>query len=112
MNRGSVDPWAGEQMNRSDAQRRYNNLVQYQLRPMLLDRRLSNEERVSILKRIVNTAGRFRYESGVVAGGGTREEVLELCLEWLKPEHAGNDEVKDWIKRTIRAFGASIATDE
>ncbi len=106
------DPWAGEPMSRSDAQRRYSNLVQYQLRPMIMnDRRLGDAERVSALKRITNSAHRFRYESGVVAQSGTREEVIELLLPYLKPEAEYSDEVRDWVKRAIRAFGGSLASD-
>ena len=31
MQRGYVDPWAKEKMSRSEAARRYQNLIQYQL---------------------------------------------------------------------------------
>lgn len=99
-------------MSRSDAQRRYANLVTYQLRPMLSDRRLEDEGRISVLKRIVQSAHRFRYEAGVVAGMGTREEVVDLLKHFLKPDHPSGEELKDWIKRTCRAFGASLDTDE
>lgn len=102
------DPWAGEAMSRSDAQRRYHNLVQYQLRPMLNDRRLSDDERVQVLKRIVASAHRFRFESGAVPGGGTREEVADLISHWLKPESTAGVELKDWVKRTIRGFGGTL----
>ena len=112
MNRGAVDPWAREKMTRSDAARRYNNLIQYQLRPMLFDRRMSDENRIDVLKRIVREASRFKYESGVVAGAGAREEVVELTAHMLKVEHPWGEEVKDWIKRTIRAFGATIEADD
>lgn len=112
MNRGGVDPWAREKMTRSDAQRRYNNLVTYQLRPMLNSRHMSDEARVNVLKRVVRDAGRFKYESGVVAGAGVREEVMDLLFPWLHPEHAGGEELKDWIKRTVRSFGASIEAED
>ena len=108
----SNDPWLGEKMSRSDAQRRYSNLVTYQLRPMLADRKLSEEGQVSALKRIVQSAHRFRYESGVVAGMGTREEVVDLTKHMLRPDHPCTAEVKDWIKRTCRAFGASVDQPE
>jgi hypothetical protein len=98
-------------MSRSDANRRYNNLVQYQLRPMLLDRRMSDAERIGVLKRIIREANRFRYESGVVAGSGTREEIADLLVPWLKPEHWSSIEVKDWLVRMVRAFGASVETE-
>lgn len=107
------DPWAGEAMSRSDAQRRYGNLVQYQLRPMLMNlRRLSAVEQVSQLKRIVNSAHRFRYESGVVAQAGTREEVIDLVSDLFKPEAETPEEVLDWIKRMVRAFGGTLDSDE
>jgi len=112
MNRGYVDPWAREKMTRSDAQRRYHNLVLYQIRPMIADKRLSDDERITALKRIVREADRFKYESGVVAGGGTREEVVDLFAPFFKPESPYGLELQDWIKRTIRAFGATIESDE
>jgi len=112
MNRAR-DPWAGEAMSRSDAQRRYSNLVQYQLRPMVNNyRRLSAEEKITALKRVVNSCYRFRYESGVVPGAGTREEVLELLTDYFKPEAESSPEVLDWMKRTVHAFGASISSEE
>ena len=112
MDRTHRDPWAGEKMTRSDAQRRYYNLVQYQLRPMLNDRRLSDNERVQVLKRIVSSAHRFRYESGVVAGGGTREEVEDLVAHFFKPDSGAGEELLDWLKRMIRAFGGTLGSDE
>ena len=112
MNRGSSDPWSTEKMSRSEAQRRYNNLIQYQLRPMVFDRKMSDENRINALKRIVREAARFKYESGVVAGSGAREEVVELTVDLMKPESPVGDEVRDWIKRTIHAFGASVDKGE
>lgn len=106
------DPWAGEQMSRSDAQRRYNNLVVYQLRPMLMNRSLNDIQKVVQLKRVVSNAHRFKYESGVVAGAGTREEVVDLLKPFLHPEHPAGEELKDWITRTMRAFGATVETDD
>ena len=106
------DPWAGEAMSRSDAQRRYHNLVQYQLRPMVIDRRLSDEQRVQVMKRIVSTAHRFRFESGTVPGGGIREEVSDLIADWLKPSSEKGPELQDWTKRTIRAFGGTLENAE
>lgn len=106
------DPWATEKMSRSEAARRYQNLVQYQLRPMLGNRSMSDDQRVGVLKRIVREASRFKYESGAVAGGGTREEVVDLLKGYLHPEHPAGEELRDWIKRTIRAFGATIETSE
>lgn len=107
-----VDPWAREKMSRSDAHRRYHNLIQYQLRPMLMDRRMAEAARIGVLKRIIQYASRFRYESGVVAGSGAREEVVDLMVHMLHPEYPISDELKDWIKRTIRAFGAALESED
>ena len=112
MQRGYVDPWAREKMTRAEAQRRYNNLVLYQLRPMLMDRRLSDEARIGVLKRIIREASRFKYESGVVAGAGTREEIVDLLTRYLKEDSPWGDELQDWVKRTIRSFGANLETEE
>jgi hypothetical protein len=112
MRRTSSDPWAGEKMSRSDAHRRYVNLIVYQLRPMIADRRLNDDMRMQVLKRIVREASRFKYESGMVAGSGAREEVVEVLTPYLKPEHPSGPELKEWCVRAIRAFGANIATDE
>jgi hypothetical protein len=99
-------------MSRSDAQRRYNNLILYQLRPMLAQRHLSDDARIQVLKRLVREAGRFKYESGVVAGAGAREEIVDLLTPYFKPEAPTGEELKDWMKRAIRAFGANIESDE
>jgi hypothetical protein len=106
MSSGS-DPWATEKMSRSEAQRRYNNLIEYQLRPMLGNRGLTDDARIGVLKRMVREASRFKYESGAVAGSGAREEVTDLLKGYLKPEHWAGEELRDWVKRTIRAFGAT-----
>lgn len=106
------DPWAGEPMSRSEAARRYQNLINYQLRPMLLNRRLEDDARINALKRIIREAGRFRYESGVVAGSGTREEVVDLLKPAFKAESGVSEELQDWYKRTIRAFGANIEGED
>ena len=98
-------------MSRSDAQRRYANLVTYQLRPMVYDKKKSDDERVQILKRICQNAYRYRYEAGVVAQGGTREEVMDLLQDYFKPDREVSDELKDWLKRCIRAFGASLESE-
>ncbi|MFN3652900.1 MAG: hypothetical protein ACK47B_25255 [Armatimonadota bacterium] len=107
-----TDPWAGERISRSEVQRRYNNLIQYQLRPMMAQRNMSDDARINVLKRIVRECSRFKYDSGAVAGGGSREEVVDLLTPWLKPEHPSGEELKDWVKRTIRAFGASIESND
>ncbi len=107
---GSHDPWGGEKMSRSEAQRRYNNLIVYTLRPMLANRSLTWDAKVTILKRLVREAGRFKYESGVVAGSGAREEILDLLKDTFKPDHPGTEDYKDWVKRAIRVFGATIDT--
>jgi len=112
MNRSYVDPWAREKMSRSEAQRRYNNVIQYQIRPMLNNRSMSDDARVQILKRAVREASRFRYEAGTVAGSGAREEVVELLGPYLHPEHWAGEELRDWVKRTIRAFGATFGSEE
>lgn len=101
------DGWAVEKMSRSDAQRRYANLVTYQLRPMVMDRKKTDEERIQILKRMISSAHRFRYEAGVVAQGGTREEVVELLRDYFNPDKGYGEELQDWVKRTMRAFGSS-----
>jgi hypothetical protein len=112
MHEGRRDPWAGEPMSRSDAQRRYGNLVQYQIRPMLSNRKMPDDARVNVLKRVVREAHRFRYESGVVAGSGIREEVMDLLEVYLRPEHPAGEELRDWVKRTLRALGASVPGSE
>lgn len=112
MNRSYVDPWATEKMSRSEAQRRYVNVITYQIRPMLANRSLSEDARVQVLKRAVREANRFRYESGTVAGGGAREEVVEILSPYLHPEHPAGEELRDWVKRTIRAFGASFGNED
>lgn len=104
----SSDPWGNEKMSRSEAQRRYNNLIMYQLRPMLGNRSLTDDARVQILKRIVREAARFKYESGVVAGSGAREEIIDLLKDTFKPEHPGSEEYRDWVMRVIKAFGANF----
>jgi hypothetical protein len=112
MQRGYVDPWAKEKMSRSEAARRYQNLIQYQLRPMLMNRRMEDDARINVLKRIVREASRFKYESGMVANAGTREELVDLISDYLKPEHPAGEDLRDWIKRTIRCFGATIDSQD
>ena len=111
MRRGA-DAWGQEMMGRSEAQRRYNNLIQYQIRPMLANRGMSDEARVIILKRVVQIAHRVKYESGATAGSGAREEMMDLLTPLLKPESPAGEEYRDWIKRAIRSFGAAVATEE
>jgi len=112
MRKGYVDPWATEKMGRSEAARRYQNLIQYQLRPMLNDRKMTDDARILVLKRMIREAARFKYEAGVVAGAGAREEVVDLLADYLKPDHWAGEELRDWVKRTVRAFGASVETPE
>lgn len=107
-----ADPWAGNPMTRSEANRRYQNLIEYHIRPMLADRRMDDEARINRLKRVIRDAGRYRYESGVVAGPGTREEVLDLFKPAFKADSGVSEELKDWYKRTIRSFGANLESDE
>lgn len=106
------DPWATEKMSRSDAQRRYSNLVTYQVRPMVYDRRLNDEQRVGVLKRVVASAHRFRYESGVVAGMGTRDELVDLMRHYVTPDSPAGPDLRDWVKRAFRAFGAAVETED
>ena len=106
------DPWATEKMSRSEAARRYQNLIQYQLRPMLGNRSMTQDERINVLKRIIREASRFKNESGAVAGAGSREEVVDLLKDYLKPEHWAGEDLRDWVKRVIRSFGATIDTGE
>lgn len=94
-------------MNRSEASRRYQNLITYQLRPMMTNRGASEEERINVLKRLIRQATLIRANSGAVAGGGTREEVVDLLSPWMKPESGFSDELKGWVVRLFRAFGAS-----
>jgi hypothetical protein len=93
-------------MTRSDAQRRYQNLITYRIRPLLIDRSKDDEDKTIVMKRLVREAHAIRYESGAVPGSGTREEVVDLLAPILK---AGNhsEELTDWVKRVIRAFGAT-----
>lgn len=94
-------------MNRSEAQRRYQNMITYQLRPMLADRSASEETKISIIKRLIRQATLIRANSGAVAGGGTREEVVDLLSPVFKPDSDASIEYKDWIIRFFRALGAS-----
>lgn len=112
MNRGFVDPWATEKMSRSEAARRYQALIQYQLRPMLANRRMTDDERITVFKRMVREAGRFKYESGMVANAGTREELVDLLVDYFKEESTWGEDLRDWAKRAMRAFGATIEGTE
>jgi hypothetical protein len=96
------------EMSRSEAQRRYQNILQYQIRPMLNDRSKSADDKVTILKRVVREAHRIKYQSGAVAGSGAREEIFDLLSPFLKPNAATPEELQDWIKRAIRSYGAAI----
>jgi hypothetical protein len=111
MSHGS-DPWGGEKMSRSEAQRRYQNLIEYQLRPMIGNRSMTDDARIGVLKRMVREASRFKYESGAVAGSGAREEVSDLLKAYLRPDHWAGEELRDWAKRAIRAFGATLDDGE
>jgi len=106
------DPWAGEKMSRADAQRRYSNLVLYQFRPMITNKKMSEENRITALKRIIREASRFRYESGVVAQGGIREEVIDLSAPYFKPDSGISEELKGWLVRCMRAFGANLENED
>ena len=112
MSNRQSDPWAGEKMSRSEAQRRYQNLIEYQLRPMIGNRGLTDDARIGVLKRIVREASRFKWESGAVAGSGAREEVMDVLKGYLHPEHWAGEELREWVKRAIRAFGATIDNED
>src|SRR5437763_15624961 len=99
-----------DQMNRSEAQRRYGNLIQYRVRPLLADRSKSDADRVIMMKRLVREANNIRIESGAVAGMGSREEIMELLTPWLKPEAPTSEDLRNWIVRVFRDFGASLET--
>ena len=43
---------------------------------------------------------------------GSREEIVDLLTPYFKPEAPTGEELKDWMKRAIRAFGANIESDE
>jgi hypothetical protein len=101
-----------DQMNRSEAQRRFANLIHYRVRPLLADRSKSDADRVIMMKRLVREANSIRVESGAVAGLGTREEIIELLLPWLKPDAPTSEELRNWIVRVFRAFGASYETED
>src|SRR5947209_6644453 len=101
-----------DQMNRSEAQRRFTNLIHYRVRPLIADRSKSDTDRVLMMKRLVREANNIRVESGAVAGLGSREEIMELLLPWLKPEAPTSEELRTWIVRVFRAFGASYETED
>ncbi len=112
MSHDRVDPWAGEKMSRSDAQRKYASLIQYQVRPMVGNRSLSDDARIQVIKRVIREAHRTRYESGAVPQTGSREEITDLLRDYLKPEHWASEELKSWIVRVLRAYGALIETSD
>lgn len=100
------------EMSRSEAQRRYQNILNYQIRPMLGDRSKSEDDKVMYLKRVVREAHRIKYQSGAVAGSGAREEISDLLLPLLKPSLGTGEELQDWIKRAVRSFGASVGESD
>lgn len=100
------------EMSRSEAQRRYQNILHYQIRPMLNDRSKSDTDKVNILKRVVREAHRIKYQSGVVAGAGPREEICDLLLPLLKPNSSASEELRDWVKRAVRSYGATVETED
>src|SRR5438046_7336970 len=65
------------QMSRSEAQRRYQNLINYRVRPMLMDRSKTETDRILIIKRICREANNIRAEALAPAGPGTRQELVE-----------------------------------
>ena len=101
-----------DQMNRSEAQRRYANLIHYRVRPLISDRSKSDADRVTMMKRLVRESNNIRMDSGAVAGLGAREELMDLLMPWLKPDAPTSEELRDWIVRVFRAFGASYETDD
>ena len=101
-----------DQMNRSEAQRRFTNIIHYRVRPLLADRSKSDADRTIMMKRIVREANNIRTESGAVAGPGSREEIMDLLLPWLKPDAPTSEELRSWVVRVFRAFGANYETDD
>jgi hypothetical protein len=100
------------EMSRSEAQRTYMNILHYQIRPMLIDRSKSDDDKVIILKRVVREAHRIKYQSGAVAGSGAREELFLLLEPFLKPNSRASEELQDWVKRAIRSFGGTTESDD
>jgi len=100
------------EMSRSEAQRRYMNILHYQIRPMLIYRSKSDDDKVIILKRVVREAHRIKYQSGAVAGSGAREELVLLLEPYLKPNAHTTEELQDWVKRAIRSYGATTESDD
>src|SRR5262249_54548036 len=98
----------GLTMTRSEAQRAYQNLIQYRVRPLLIDRSKDDEDKTQVMKRLVREANRIRYESGAAAGQGTREELVDLLGPLANPGSGHSEELVDWVKRAIRAFGATL----
>jgi two-component sensor histidine kinase len=100
------------EMSRSEAQRRYQNIIHYQIRPMLGDRSKSDDDKVIILKRVVREAHRIKYQAGAVAGSGAREEIFDLLTPLLKATAGTSEELQDWVKRAIRSYGAAIGEED
>jgi hypothetical protein len=100
------------EMSRSEAQRRYMNILHYQIRPMLIDRSKTDDDKVLILKRVVRESHRIKYQSGAVAGSGAREELVVLLEPFLKANSSATEELRDWVKRAIRSYGATTESDE
>src|SRR5262249_23424033 len=96
-----------DQMNRSEAQRRYQNIITYQVRPMLGDRGKSEEDRVMLMKRVCSEANLIRADSGAAAGAGARAEIGARLPQLLKPTMGTGDELRGWITRVFRSFGAA-----
>jgi hypothetical protein len=96
----------GYTMSRSEAQRRYQNLITYRVRPLLIDRSKDDEDKTIVMKRLVRECHAVRYESGAVPGSGTREELVDLLSPIIK-DGTHSEELTDWVKRVIRAFGAT-----
>jgi len=97
-------------MTRSEAQRRYQNLITYRIRPMLGDRSKDDEDKTIEMKRLVRECHAIRYESGAVPGSGTREEIVDLLSPFIRRDSPHSEELMDWTKRVIRAFGATFDT--
>lgn len=104
--RAKVSSYNQDTMSRSEAQRRYQNLITYRIRPLLQDRSRSEADKISLMKRVYREANNIRAEAQAPAGPGTREELVDLMAPILKPMSTASEEYKDWIKRVFRSFGA------
>ena len=57
------------------------------------------QDKTQVMKRLVREAHRIRYESGAVAGSGTREEMVDLLKPMTLLTAGHSEELVDWIAR-------------